>query len=613
MFIIPYIYNNPLFDEIRRLYRLYRPYFGISGENRWRALGGLSIICFSLISSFSMVYIQEAFSVMTVVIMQPGITLSVFGSSVLGCLVPILIFSGCLSIAWSISSWLSENLAYELSQSLIAKWIDDASYNGLKFINDKREKVNPAIVLNNDLHVVCNESISLGSSLIQAFFGFCVGIYQLWIMSSPLILSIFSMTVAIPAYMVLAAIGFSAVYSLTINFFDKDLKKVEKELRHESDVLTECLHHVHEHSESILLKGGSSTERKRLLQHLTIISIIQKTKRSVEAIIQFIQNIGMNVSYLFGMILAAPSLIAGTLDPSNIFSIGSYFSSIVSFFTWKKSNTNTIISLNASLDRFESFNDLMKEWDRIKTSNKLTITKQSGTFGMRDVCVFTPSSVMIFDQVSFDILVGKATVIQGPSGVGKTTIFRCLAGLWPYVNGEIILPDNNKTNVYYIPQQPYFPYRGRLVDAITYPTEEQPTEEERNTIIRLMKSLGFSDENVKNLDQRDEWNKRLSGGEQQKIAIIGAILKKPDILFIDEGTNALDSKTKQIAESALKAHLTSTTIIAIDHHSEPPTGNGPLFFDYELKIDKSKDSNDKTTITLHECETKSFSSPISVH
>src|SRR5436190_6971253 len=99
------IYNNFLIKEIQSLYRLYRPYFGLSGESLKRTLSVLGIISSNLVGAFSMIYVQDAFSALNTTILTPHVTLSMFSSSVLGCCTPIVTFAICFSLSWIIASW----------------------------------------------------------------------------------------------------------------------------------------------------------------------------------------------------------------------------------------------------------------------------------------------------------------------------------------------------------------------------------------------------------------------------------------------------------------------------------------------------------------------------
>jgi ABC-type uncharacterized transport system fused permease/ATPase subunit len=79
---------------------------------------------------------------------------------------------------------------------------------------------------------------------------------------------------------------------------------------------------------------------------------------------------------------------------------------------------------------------------------------------------------------------------------------------------------------------------------------------------------------LSNAAQQLDWSKTLSGGEQQKIALVRAIWHKPKLLFMDEPFSAMDLKSKKLCSSILLAYLKNTTIISIDHQGDHK------FYDY---------------------------------
>jgi len=607
---MPQILNRgSLTNDIKQVYTLFRPYFGFYAKNRWRAMAVIVLLAGCLTASITMVYIQNAASAFSALILTPGVTLSAFGWGLASCFVPIICYATILSFCALVTSWLSDNLSYELGSSLIAKWIDKKAFYGIKFIHSRDNKINPAVVLGDDLNEICNSSTTLASGFTQAFLDFTVGAYQLYLLSVPLVFTVLSTTLTIPGYMVIGALAYAAVYGLVVHFIDRNLTEIDAKLKAKKDGFNTRLHHVEEHAETIAMKMGNSKEKQQILHKLQKFSIINASKRWISFLLAFVQNISMNVSYMFGLALTAPGVINGKLDPNNAFSVAQYFTAIVNFFSWKKTNTQAFTSLNVSLGRFNAFSRLMIQWDKIQQAKQLKITKSHKHFTIKNLTALTPEGKTLLKDASFTIPAGKATVIQGPSGIGKTTLFRCLADLWPYVEGELVLPYGHKKDtvkIHYIPQQPYFPCRSTLIEAIIYPSEKVPSKLERQTIISLMKQLDFKQETIKCLDKKDDWSKRLSGGEKQRIAIISAVIKNPDILFMDEGINGLDPKTKGLVEDALKNHLKGKTIVAIDHHAAEPEEAKTVtpFFDYAMKMEKVKGHDTRATVKIQPFKAK---------
>lgn len=599
--------QSSLYQDAKQLYYLFSPYFGFEAKNRWRTAAVAVIFAGCIVSSITMVYIQNAFSALNLLLLTPGMTLGVFGSSLLACTVPIICYATVLSLCALATSWLSDNLSHELGRNLISKWIDTEAFYGIKFIHSKDNQINPGVVLGDDLNEICHSSTTLASTFTQALLDFVVGAYQLWLLSAPMVVTLFSMTIAIPGYMVIGALGYAAAYGLIVHLIDKNLRSIDTKLKQKKDSFNTQLHHVEEHAETIAMKKGNQVEKQDILRKLDKVSLINATKRWVSFLVAFAQTISMNVSYLFGLALSAPGVIAGKLEPNNAFSVAQYFTSVVNFFAWKKNNTVAFSSLTVSLGRFNAFQRLMGQWNKLQVAKKLNKTNRKGYFGVKDLTISTPERKTLLKESTFTIPKGKIILIQGPSGIGKTTLFRCLADLWPYVEGSLILPADNKSGglrVHYIPQQPYFPCRSTLIDAINYPNEIKLTNQNRIKIIQLMKQLDFSQTVIESLDKKDDWGKTLSGGEKQRIAVISAIIKNPDILFIDEGTNGLDPKNKQLVESALKQHLKGKTIVAIDHHAELDNAPVTPFYDYTLTMKKEKDKQSQASIELGPFQTK---------
>jgi putative ATP-binding cassette transporter len=154
---------------------------------------------------------------------------------------------------------------------------------------------------------------------------------------------------------------------------------------------------------------------------------------------------------------------------------------------------------------------------------------------------------------------GDRVLLQGPSGSGKSTLFRAFAGIWPYASGTVRSPDD----AMFIPQRPYFP-NGPLRDALAYPEVAA-----RYTDAQLKDALtqAMLPQLCDQLDQLDAWSQKLSGGEQQRLAIARVLLKKPRWIFADEATSALDEPTENSIYKRLLALVDGAqgAIISIAH------------------------------------------------
>ena len=154
----------------------------------------------------------------------------------------------------------------------------------------------------------------------------------------------------------------------------------------------------------------------------------------------------------------------------------------------------------------------------------------------------TPNNKNLLENINQAFIHGKNYTIKGRSGLGKSTFVRALAGIWPYGSGEITLP-RDKKSILFLPQTPYMPL-GTLRDALLFPDKINSISDE--LLIQLLQAVDLP-KLTNQLEIISRWSEQLSPGELQRIAFIRVILHKPDWVFLDESTSALDlAHEKQI-------------------------------------------------------------------
>ena len=180
---------------------------------------------------------------------------------------------------------------------------------------------------------------------------------------------------------------------------------------------------------------------------------------------------------------------------------------------------------------------------------------------MRDLSLALPDGRRIVAASGLAFRPGESALVTGPSGSGKSTLFRAIAGIWPFGEGAILTPAGARMML--LPQRPYIPM-GTLINAVVYPSS--PDVYDRGAVAEALRAAGMG-AFVDRLDEERAWAQTLSMGEQQRVAVARALLAKPDWLFLDEATAALDEPTEEAIYRMLMERLPDTTVVSIGHRS----------------------------------------------
>ncbi|SIT59091.1 ABC-type multidrug transport system, ATPase and permease component [Mesorhizobium prunaredense] len=192
----------------------------------------------------------------------------------------------------------------------------------------------------------------------------------------------------------------------------------------------------------------------------------------------------------------------------------------------------------------------------------------------RDVCFrYAPDQPLALQNVSFSIPAGKTTAIVGESGAGKSTIMALLFRFMDPTSGEIVA-DGTRLAAFELRSwrkrlslmsQEVFLFNDTIAANVAYGDFDASPDDLRQAA-RIAKAEDF----IRSLQdgyetQIGDQGMRLSGGQRQRIALARTILRNPDILLLDEATNALDVETEQAFQLALEQYSHNRTVVVIAH------------------------------------------------
>ncbi|MEC1620600.1 ABC transporter ATP-binding protein [Bacillus mojavensis] len=194
---------------------------------------------------------------------------------------------------------------------------------------------------------------------------------------------------------------------------------------------------------------------------------------------------------------------------------------------------------------------------------------------------------LILKDISAVIEAGKVTAIVGPSGGGKTTLFKLLERFYSPTEGTIRLGDEPvdtysleswRQRIGYVSQESPL-MSGTIRDNICYGLEREVTDADIEKAAEMAYALNFIQELPNQLDTEvGERGIMLSGGQRQRIAIARALLRDPSILMLDEATSSLDSQSEKSVQQALEVLMEGRTTIVIAHRLSTVVDADQLLF-----------------------------------
>lgn len=189
----------------------------------------------------------------------------------------------------------------------------------------------------------------------------------------------------------------------------------------------------------------------------------------------------------------------------------------------------------------------------------------------------TPAGAALATIPAWRVAPGDRWTVRGPSGVGKSTLLRAVAGIWPYGQGMVTVPGEGHTM--FVSQRTFLPI-GTLKEAICFPAEpEAYSDEACAEVLATFRLAVFADE----LHVEATWQDRLSPGEQQRLAFARVLLQRPDLLVLDEATSALDRDNADHAYQTLLGELPGLTLISVVHDPELD-----IYHDQELRLERGQ-------------------------
>ena len=454
-------------------------------------------------------------------------------------------------ISYYLNQRFSINWIEWLNTELLEKWMDKRAYYKSQYIGNNLD--NPDQRIQQDIQSYVKTTLSLSTGVIDAVTSMISYTILLWGLAGPMTL----LGIEIPRAMVYLVFAYVIFTTLIAFWLGKPLIRLNFANEKLNANYRYSLIRVKEYAESIAFYAGEKVEKNRLYKQFR--AVIDNMWDIVFRALKFsgFNLVVSQISVVFPLLIQVGRYFEKQIKLGDLMQTLQVFGKLHSNLSFFRNTYDSFAEYKATLDRLTGFHYSV---EAAQKQSKTDITDHPTDVIFQHLSVKSPMGKILIKDLNLTLTQGNSLLIQGQSGVGKTTLLRTIAGLWSYAEGKIFCPQHNTL---FLSQRPYLP-QGNLLTALYYPDTTENVDLAKITRVLEQVQLAHLQDR---LEQEQDWSRILSLGEQQRLAFARLLLHKPKVAFLDEASASLDEGMEHAMYRLIREELPNTTIISVGHRS----------------------------------------------
>jgi putative ATP-binding cassette transporter len=446
-----------------------------------------------------------------------------------------------------------------LTDRYLRAWLADGAYYRMQL--QASETDNPDQRIAEDVHLLAAHTLGLSTGGLRAIVTLVTFVAILWGLSGTLIVPVGGFSIPLPGYMVWVAVLYAIAGTWLTDWLGRPLVRLNFDRqRYEADFRFSLVR-FRENTEGVALYRGEADEFRNFRERFEDVvrnwwGIMLRQKRMT----YFTSGYGLG-AWIVPSIVAAPRYFRGELGLGGLMQTTQAFQQVQDALSFFVQSYKEIAAWCAVVERLAGFERALDRVHLQAASGFRRVEGRPTHLTVAGVDLDRPDGQPLIANVNFSLRRGDTVLLDGASGSGKSTLVRAIAGIWPFGRGEIRAARDAR--MLFLPQRPYLPI-GVLRDVVSYPMPARGVAD--GTLREALEVVGLT-ELAGRLDEAAHWALQLSPGEQQRIAFARALVQKPEWLFLDEATSAVDEATEARLYRLVRERLAGTTVFSIGHRA----------------------------------------------